>query len=264
MRICGGFAWICSPTRPGAGGKYLQMTKAKLEKYLAEGLSLEEIGRRVGRDPSTVSHHLKKHGLVPVGHGLHAPNQKVVPNELRRLMEEGATVREAAAKFDCSYSTVRYWLKKLDIETARMARLRESQAAIEGGKTRVFLTCAEHGDVEFFRRPDGNYRCSKCRTASVSEWRRRVKRRLIERAGGRCVLCGYDRHPAALHFHHVNPATKAFVLSRQGITRSFGEAAAEADKCVLLCGNCHAEVEAGHLDLPVDVLPLQLVERRAS
>lgn len=240
------------------------MTKEELERYLAEGLSLEQIGKRVGRDPSTVSHHLKKHGLVPIGHGPHAPNQKVDPGELRELMASGATVREAAAHFGCGYSTIRYWLKKLGIETTRMKRLRESQAAIEDGKSRVVLRCAKHGEVQFFRRPDGNYRCGRCRTASVSEWRRRVKQKLIERAGGCCVLCGYDRHPAALHFHHLDPATKSFVLSRQGVTRSFREAAAEADKCVLLCGNCHAEVEAGHIDIPVEVLPLQLAERRAS
>ena len=55
------------------------MIKEDLEGYLAEGLSLEQIGKRVGRDPSTVSHHLRRHGLVPVGHGVHAPNQKVDP-----------------------------------------------------------------------------------------------------------------------------------------------------------------------------------------
>jgi DNA-binding transcriptional ArsR family regulator len=240
------------------------MKKEELERYLAEGLSLEQIGKRVGRDPSTVVYHLKKHGLLPVGHAIHAPNQKVDPASLRKLMSDGATVRAAAEHFGVGYSTIRYWLKKLDIETTRMKRLRESNAAIEQGQARAILTCPEHGEVEFFRRPDGNYRCSKCRSASVSAWRRRVKRRLIERAGGCCVLCGYDRHPAALHFHHVDPAAKSFVLSRHGVTRSFSEAAAEADKCVLLCGNCHAEVEAGHIDLPTDVLPLQLARRRAS
>jgi hypothetical protein len=240
------------------------MSKEVLEGYLAEGLSLEQIGKRVGRNPSTISYHLKKHGLRPVGHAVHAPNEKVDPDDLRKLMLEGATVREAAQHFRVGYSTIRYWLKKLDIETTRMKRLRESNEAIGAGMTRVVLTCPEHGEVEFFRRPDGNYRCSKCRTAAVSAWRRRVKLKLIARSGGRCVLCGYDRHPAALHFHHADPATKAFVLSRQGVTRSFAEAAAEADKCVLLCGNCHAEVEAGHTDLPAEVLPLQLAERRAS
>jgi Helix-turn-helix domain len=250
--------------RPAGGGKCLQMRKEELEGYLAEGLSLEQIGKRVGRDPSTVSHHMKRHGLVPVGQAVHAPNQKVDPDELRALMMGGATVRAAAAHFGAGYSTVRYWLKKLDIETARMKRLRDSKEAIERRKARVVLSCPEHGEVEFLRRSDGNYRCRRCRSQSVSSWRRRVKRRLIERAGGRCALCGYDRHPAALHFHHVDPASKSFVLSRQGVTRSFSEAAAEADKCVLLCGNCRAEVEAGHIDLPADSLSLQLAERRAS
>jgi hypothetical protein len=240
------------------------MTKEFLEHCLAEGLSLEQIGKKVGRDPSTVSYHLKKYGLVPVGHDTHAPNQKVDPEELRQVMAAGATVREAAAQFECGYSTIRYWLKKLDIETSRMQRLRESRAAMQDGLTRVRLICPEHGEVEFFRRPDGNYRCSKCRSSSVTSWRRRVKRRLVERAGGRCMLCGYDRYLGGLQFHHVDPETKSFVLSRHGVTRSFQEACDEADKCVLLCGNCHAEVEAGVTDLPDEILPLELRKRKAS
>jgi IS30 family transposase len=32
------------------------MTKEGLEEYLAEGLSLEQIGKRVGRNPSTISY----------------------------------------------------------------------------------------------------------------------------------------------------------------------------------------------------------------
>ena len=240
------------------------MTKEELEEFLAEGLSLDRIAQRVRRDPSTVRYHLKKHGLLPLGHEVHAPNQKVDPVRLRRLMANGATVREAAEHFGVGYSTIRYWLKKLDIETARMKRLRESQAAIESGKARAILTCPEHGEVEFFRRPDGNYRCGKCRSAAVTTWRRRVKRKLIQRAGGRCVICGYHRHPSALHFHHVDPGSKLFVLSRHGVTRSFAEAVAEADKCVLLCANCHAEVEAGFIELPTNDVSLQLTQRRAS
>ena len=104
------------------------MTKEELEEFLAEGLSLDRIAQRVRRDPSTVRYHLKKHGLLPLGHEVHAPNQKVDPVRLRRLMANGATVREAAEHFGVGYSTIRYWLKKLDIETARMKRLRESQA----------------------------------------------------------------------------------------------------------------------------------------
>jgi transposase-like protein len=226
------------------------MTKEFLEGCLAEGMSLAAIGALVGRDPSTVSYHLRKHGLVPVGHEKHSPNGRVDPEILREVIEAGATVREAAEKLGVGYTTIRHWLKRLGLQTPRMARLQESQAAIEQGLTRTQLDCPRHGRVPFFRRPDGNYRCSKCRTEAVVEWRRRAKLRLVERAGGCCVLCGYAGHPSALQFHHLEPSEKRFSLSREGTTRSFAEAAEEADKCVLLCANCHAEVEAGAKELP--------------
>ncbi len=64
----------------------------------------------------------------------------------------------------------------------------------------------------------------------------------------------YDRCVQALEFHHIDPATKSFSLSQKGVTRSLAAARAEAAKCVLLCGNCHAEVEAGVTALPVRCL----------
>ncbi len=75
--------------------------------------------------------------------------------------------------------------------------------------------------------------------------RRRVKQILVEEAGGRCRLCGYDRSVAGLHFHHVDPCQKQFGLAHGGMARSIERLRAEARKCVLLCSNCHAEVEAG-------------------
>jgi IS30 family transposase len=56
---------------PAEPGKCLQMCKEELERYLAEGLSLAQIGERVGRNPSTISYHLKKHGLKPVNQQRH-------------------------------------------------------------------------------------------------------------------------------------------------------------------------------------------------
>jgi hypothetical protein len=84
----------------------------------------------------------------------------------------------------------------------------------------------------------------------VADARRRVRTILIGQAGGRCLLCGYDRNPAALRFHHVDRATKEFTL-RNGDTRSLERMRAEAAKCVLLWANCHAEVESGAAQLPV-------------
>lgn len=68
-------------------------------------------------------------------------------------------------------------------------------------------------------------------------------------AGGGCAVCGYDRYIGALHFHHVEPAEKRFQLSERGLTRSLTILRKEAANCVLLCANCHAEVEGGYADL---------------
>jgi hypothetical protein len=84
----------------------------------------------------------------------------------------------------------------------------------------------------------------------VNEHRRRVKQTLVAEAGGRCILCGYDRCVRALEFHHVDPATKRFGVALRGVARSLERARAEAAKCVLLCSNCHMEVEAGLASVP--------------
>jgi transposase len=234
------------------------MTRRELEAYLEAGLSLERIAERIGRHPSTVSYHLKKHGLTAVGRDTHSPNGKVDPEKLRSLIEAGATIREAAAKLGVGYSTVRHWLKLLGLETQTLRRRKADREARANGVHGVTRVCPKHGKTIFVSRPEGGYRCGRCRIAAVGRWRRRVKERLVQRSGGRCQLCGYDRYYGALQFHHRDPKTKEFSISRNGTIRSFAEVCRESDKCALLCANCHAEVEAGVVALPSAVASLRL------
>lgn len=69
--------------------------------------------------------------------------------------------------------------------------------------------------------------------------RRSVKARLIAELGGRCSDCGYPAHPNALEFHHLDASRKAFTMSRLIGTLSYEALAEEAQKCVLVCANCH-------------------------
>jgi transposase len=234
------------------------MRKGFLEKCLAEGLSVEQIAERIGRHPSTVTYHLKKHGLKPLGHDKHSPNGKVDPERLRDLVEGGATVREAAADLDVGYSTVRHWLNRLGLETATVRRRRQDKQARASGVIGVKRVCPKHGKTIFVVRPDGGFRCGKCRIAAVSKWRREVKRRLVERAGGACEICGYNQYLGALHFHHLDAELKAFSISQYATLLSWDELCVEADKCALLCANCHAEVEARAVELAPREVPLRL------
>lgn len=68
------------------------------------------------------------------------------------------------------------------------------------------------------------------------------KLRVIEALGGKCVVCGFD-HPAALQFHHRDPSAKSFEISAKvfssGKKYPWEVVLAEAQKCDLLCANCH-------------------------
>jgi hypothetical protein len=44
-------------------------------------------------------------------------------------------------------------------------------------------------------------------------------------------------------------------LNAKGVALSLDTLRAEARKCVLLCANCHAEVEDGVVSLPVQLFP---------
>lgn len=226
------------------------MSKHELQGYLAAGLSLRDIGDRVGRHPSTVAYWVRKHGLSAVHSPRFAPRGGLSRETLARLVEDGETIQSMAAILDRNASTVQYWLRRHGLRTLRHRGRHEIPA---DRPARARLQCRRHGWTDFAKRPDGDvYRCVRCRSEHVTAQRRRVKLRLIAEAGGRCRLCGYDRFPGALHFHHLDPETKAFGLSRQGVYRSLARARAEAQKCALLCANCHAEVEGGFSVLPAD------------
>jgi hypothetical protein len=79
-----------------------------------------------------------------------------------------------------------------------------------------------------------------------------MKALLVGEAGGRCRLCGYDRCLGALEFHHLDPEMKRMPLSAQGIAYALETLREEARKCILLCANCHAEVENGAATVPIE------------
>ena len=109
-------------------------------------------------------------------------------------------------------------------------------------------TCEKHGDSNIKHIGQGIHkriRCLTCCVEAVTKRRRKVKERLVEQHGGKCVLCGYNKYFGALAFHHIDPSTKSFSIAGDGITHSFKKLEIEAKKCVLVCHNCHSEVHSG-------------------
>ena len=79
--------------------------------------------------------------------------------------------------------------------------------------------------------------------AAVLKRRAKIRAALLEHKGGKCEFCGYNKCEAALEFHHIDPSTKLFGLS--GSTKALKTQLKEADKCYLLCANCHREIHNG-------------------
>lgn len=227
------------------------MDKLLLARWLDVGLSLTEIGSRVGKHPGTVGYWVQRHGLVANGRSKYAPRGGLEREPLQRAVEAGMTHRELADEFGCSTSTVRYWLGRHGLTT-----LRRRTAVELTDQGHAIGECPRHGSADFVLERRGYYRCKRCRSEGVAARRRKVKQMLVSEAGGCCRLCGYDRYPGALQFHHLDRGEKTFMLSRQGVTRSIAEAREEAQKCVLLCSNCHAEVEAGLISVSLPTLGL--------
>ena len=222
------------------------MDRDFLEECLANGMSLTEIGALTNRNPSTVGYWVEKHGLIANGKARYAPRGGLTREQLEPLMESGLTLREIAAELDRSMSTVRHWIRKYGFQLARRhVNTRLAAEALASGRRRFVSTCKRHGESEFLVFRSGRHRCSKCNSEAVSRRRRKVKETLVKEAGGKCARCGFDEHPAGLQFHHLDPASKEFAVSRKGVTIAIDRSRAEAQKCVLLCATCHALVEAG-------------------
>ena len=103
--------------------------------------------------------------------------------------------------------------------------------------------CKYHGITKFSLEKRDYYRCKKCRSEAVIESRKKLRTATVYYKGGKCEICGYNKCQSALEFHHKDPTKKEFELGK--IIRSKKTFFEEADKCHLLCANCHREVHAG-------------------
>lgn len=108
--------------------------------------------------------------------------------------------------------------------------------------------CPRHG-LTGFGYYSRSWRCKRCVGEAVTRRHQKVRRELVAMFGGSCVVCGYDRCILNLHFHHVDPSQKSFDMS-MAAGKSKARYVAEAMKCVLVCANCHGEIEAGLIDSP--------------
>lgn len=83
---------------------------------------------------------------------------------------------------------------------------------------------------------------------NTTEYRHRVKKSLVYAFDNKCYLCKHTFPIKVYEFHHLKPSEKRFQLGRN--THSIPNVMCEAQKCIMLCPNCHRMVTLGYTLLP--------------
>lgn len=112
-------------------------------------------------------------------------------------------------------------------------------------------TPTELAEVRRQRRNASTYRYQK-------RQRKIAKAELVSMRGGQCESCGYHAVVAALEFHHRDASSKQFEIGHSSVSRE--RRWAEAEKCDLLCANCH---RARHVSAESDHDPHIIQVRRS-
>lgn len=111
--------------------------------------------------------------------------------------------------------------------------------------------CNKEKDIrDFYQKKSGKpiSECKSCNIDRITKVRQDIKTTLVKEFGGKCSICGYNRCIQALQFHHKNPSNKSFGIGNGNI-KSLSKIKEEAQKCILVCSNCHVEIENNIISL---------------
>src|SRR3984957_6048689 len=161
-------------------------------------------------------------------------------DKLSSCIELGYTLKQIAKQLNTSQTNVRYWLKKFDLKLKRGAK---------GKKPKDFqfprkCKCGETDINKFY----GNKTtvCAKCHSQASHSKGKENRLYIIEKLGGSCINCGFNKWKSSLDVHHLDPSKKDVAFSTiRYWTRDRIDG--ELQKCVLLCRNCHAAHHSGEL-----------------
>lgn len=223
------------------------MDKSLLQRELAAGRSIESISREVRKDPSTVSYWVRKHGLSSAHTARHAPRGGIEREVLAGLVDNGLSSYAVARRLGLSQSTALAQALRLAHRCAPPAR--QDRLGRHAEHVHSDVRQARGHSVRGARR---RWWPSLSRVPLRRSRRSSAQGQASLGAGGRWLVRALRLLP-----QHGRVAVPPPRSRRQGVPSLLrrveqiaGSMRAEARKCGLLCGNCHAEVEAGVATIP--------------
>lgn len=100
-----------------------------------------------------------------------------------------------------------------------------------------------HTDIDEYRAYQRKWKRENRGVVRLSEEKRRRRNReyvMEVKLKLGCSQCGFNSHPAALDFDHIDPQNKKMGVSQlSNRTVSIATLDKEMAKCIVLCANCH-------------------------
>jgi hypothetical protein len=184
-------------------------TKKQVLYLRKQGLTIPEISKTLGIGIGTIGYHLK--------------NQNLKSKKLKTQKDLTFNEIELIVK---TYIKLKGNLKKTNLEIDFASKWTIKNILI---KENIYNK---------FKPTEKEIRRKK--SLNVINWKKQKKLLLIQHKGGKCERCGYNKCEEALEFHHLDPTKKDFTISSNSY--SFQKMKTEADKCILVCSNCHREI----------------------
>lgn len=161
----------------------------------------------------------------------------IFKEDLIPLIEEGLSERKIAEKLGYSVMSIRKAMRRFFLKTKRAENKR---FCVHCGKQltgKQFYYCSQNCKIKTFSSTR-----SKNGTPLTERGKRKKLQILLEK-GCKCAKCGYDKNMSALCFHHVNMEEKTMNLDIRNFTaQNIDKLREEANKCIVLCHNCHMEL----------------------
>lgn len=157
---------------------------------------------------------------------------------LENAVERGLSTYKIATEFNTSQTNVRHWLNKYTLKTD-ISKQRNGGSCIVCAKTLIgnqSKFCSKSCKMKEHYASSDEY--SSRIYAAQKKRKKEKKTNLVEQLGGKCSICGYGKNSSSLVFHHLSD--KHFILS--SADKPLSVMKKEADKCILVCHNCHESI----------------------
>lgn len=164
--------------------------------------------------------------------------------EIINLRQQGLSLKAIERQLRCSRATVSKWCATLANNEEIIINLKKAMYADRFQNSKITKKQKERELTLLNQQIRSTSKIPRYNAAR----RIALKAFLIKYAGNRCQICGYNRSNAALAFHHLDPSTKLFAISSVRLHFRPQRLIAEAEKCCLVCHNCHSEIHDGLID----------------